>query len=119
MRFAHTLHSHGSLPPSLPLRVCSQLPLAEVDRLDGEGRIFRGKIRINPKNFEQGFIPGGKREVSLTHIRIRRQLTLSHPAKPSQAVPSHVVTVGLRGALSATASNARVLGPARATVAIF
>jgi hypothetical protein len=86
MRFAHTLHSHGSLPPSLPLRVCSQLPLAEVDRLDGEGRIFRGKIRINPKNFEQGFIPGGKREVSPktlhTHKRIR-QLTLT----PSQAKP--------------------------------
>eukprot|EP00038_Savillea_parva_P006129 m.161844 g.161844 ORF g.161844 m.161844 type:complete len:869 (+) comp12118_c0_seq1:252-2858(+) len=33
----------------------------EVAKLEAEGAVHRGAVRINPKNFEQGFVPGGKR----------------------------------------------------------
>lgn len=53
-REAYT-HARGI---SLPAR---QMDPAEIERLEADGRIHRGRIRINPKNFEQGYVPGDKR----------------------------------------------------------
>lgn len=45
-----------------------QLSEGEVLALEAAGKIHRGRARINPKNFEQVFVPGGKRTFCLSTV---------------------------------------------------